>query len=509
MESVVWNNARNDNEMRQLREHPMFLNAPALSLEKSRLLDEVRWRLQSLPEHEPGLALDEIAAGIELMLEGTDWSVHELSTALREFDESAQPVIRQAVKGFLQSAALGTGRGEVLHAASTRLFGAVVEAGHAILQRQRYAPAIQPDAAAEIAARLMRAETGRLKWAHLLYGPYDDALWQQMGAVFLEAEEDGRLMLPVHLRQGRDTETSTYREYLRAVALQCSGLEQMPVELVDVADRLILHLLPALHLGAGPVEGARFFVSPILGGAPRRLVKALSAEEPAWYFSPLLADRVLGELEAMLKKGVIPSGLGDGPVAKEHIAACIRHFRRTWYDTPAARRHRRHAMDGKLSAVRGVLSFNQILSGGTSGDIATWELRDVSLSGLGALAPVSEFGMPRIGELVAVRSEDAAPWRLGMVRRIQRGDLSRAFVGIETFALEPRVVRADDGRAPMEVLLCDPLRRGAQLRVVAPAGVLRSSAPLFVAEQGSIQKLKPIGAAWRGHEFEVRTYVAV
>ena len=487
----------------------MILNASSPSLENSRLLDEVRWRLDSLPEHEPGLALDEIAAGVELMLEAGEWPLLDLVAALREFDESAQPVIRQAVRGFLQSIALGTGRGEVLLAASSRLFHAITEAGQSILQRQRYAPASHADVAAEIATRLMRAEAGRLKWAHLRYGPYDDALWHQMGAVFLEAEEDGRLMLPVRLRQGRDTETSTYREYLRAVALQCAGLEQMPVELVDVADRLILHLLPALHLGSGPIEGARFFVSPMIGGGPRRLVKALPAEEPAWYFSPLLAERVFGELEVMLKKGVVPSGLGDGPGVKERISACIRHLRRTWCDTPAARRHRRHVIGGQLTAVRGVLSFNQVLSGGGSDDLATWELRDVSVSGLGAVAPVSEFGVPRIGELIAMRSEDAAPWRLGMVRRIQRGDVSRAFVGIETFALEPRVVRADDGRAPMEVLLCDPLRRGTQLRVVAPAGALRAGAPLFVAEQGSIQKLKPVGTAWRGHEFEVRTYVAV
>lgn len=487
----------------------MFLSASSPSPETSRLLDEVRWRLASLPAHEPGLALDEIAAGIELMLEGPEWPLEQFVSALREFDESAQPVIREAAQGFLQSAALGTSRGEVLHAASGRLFRAIAQAGQVALQRQRYAGVAPQMLSAEVATRLMRAEASRLKWAHLAYGPYDGVLWRQMGAAFLEAEEDGRLTLPVRLRQSRDTETSTYREYLRAVALQCSGLDQMPAELVDVADRLILHLLPALHLGAGPVEGARFVVSPLMGNEPRRLIKALAADEPVWYFSPLLAERVLGELELMIKKGVVPGGLSVGPGAKDLVAACIRHFRRTWYDTPAARRHRRHAMSGKLAAVRGFPSFSQFISGGDPGSVATWDLRDVSVGGLGVVAPVSEFGLPRIGEMIAMRSEDAAAWRLGMVRRIQRDDISRAFVGVETFALDPRVVRADDGRAPLEVLLCDPLRRGAALRVAAPSGVLRPSVPLFVAEQGAVQKLKPLGKVWRGHEFEVRTYIAV
>lgn len=487
----------------------MFLNASNPSSASSQRLDEVRWRLDSLPANEPGLALDEIAAGVELMLDGAEWPLDQLVAALREFDESAQAVIRQAAQGFIQSSVLGSARGAVLHASSTRVFRAIALVGQSVLQRQRYSGAISSGVTAEMATRLMRAEASRLKWEHLLYGPFDRALWQQMGSVFLEAEEDGRLMLPVHLRKGRDTETSTYREYLRAVALQCSGLEQMPVELVDVADRLIQHLLPALHLGAGPVEGARFIVSPVLGGEPRRLIKAVSEDEPAWYFSPLLAERVFADLEVMLGKGVVPGGLGAGLGAKEHIAACIRHFRRTWYDTPSARRHRRHLMGGKLAAVRGFGSFSQIISGGEAVALMSWDLRDVSVGGLGAVAPVSEYGMPRIGELIAMRSEDTAAWRLGLVRRIQRDDIARAFVGVETFALEPRAVRADDGRSPLDVLLCDPLRRGANLRVAAPVGALRPSAPLFVAENGAIQKLKPLGTVWRGHEFEVRTYVAV
>lgn len=487
----------------------MFLNASNLSPESTRRLEEVRWRLDSLPANEPGLALDEIAAGIELMLDGPEWPLDQLVSALRDFDESAQAIIRQAAQGFVQSSVLGTARGAVLHAASTRAFRAIALAGRSVLQRQRYSEDASSSVAAEMATRLMRAEASRLKWEHLLYGPFDRALWQQMGSVFLEAEEDGRLMLPVHLRRDRDTETSTYREYLRAVALQCSGLEQMPVELVDVADRLIQHLLPALHLGAGPVEGARFIVSPMLGGEPRRLIKAVSEGDPAWYFSPLLAERVFAELELMLGKGVVPGGLGAGPGAKDHIAACIRHFRRTWYDTPSARRHRRHLMGGKLATVRGFGTFSQVISGGEAAALMSWDLRDVSVGGLGAVAPVSEYSMPRIGELIAMRSEDAVAWRLGLVRRIQRDDITRAFVGVETFALDPRPVKADDGRSPLDVLLCDPLRRGFHLRVAAPEGVLRPGAPLFVAEGGVIQKLKPLSSVWRGHEFEVRTYIAV
>ena len=473
------------------------------------LLQEVNWRLQALSAHEPGAALDEVASGLALMLEGGDWPLLEIVAGLGQLDESAQPHIRQALKGFLQSAALKTGRGDVLHASSARFFGAMAHTCAQVLQRDRYSTKEHGDLMAEVATRLMRASAGRLKWDHLAYGPYDATLWAQLGATFIEATEAGRLTTPVRLRAGRETETSTYREYVRAVALQCSGLDQLPVELIDVADRLIHYLLPAMHLGASPVEGARFFVSPAQGGQPRRLVRALGEDEAAWYFSPLMAERLMGELEVMLRKGVVPGALEGGPGAKERILACIRHLRRAWYDTPVSRRHRRHVMGGRIAAVRGFVALRQTLRGGAEEQFLTWALRDASVSGLGVLAPLANAGLPQIGELVGLRTDDNGDWRLGMVRRIQRDDISQAFVGVETFATSPKMVRADDGRAPVDVFLCDPLHRGGVLRVVSPFNALRAGAALFVAEQGAVQKLKPLGSVWRGSEFEVRTYLVL
>ncbi|MCB1960719.1 MAG: hypothetical protein KDE68_09410 [Rhodocyclaceae bacterium] len=472
------------------------------------LLQEVRGRLQAVSSHEPDAALDEVIAGFGAMLESGDWPLLDLVAGLGQLDESAQPHVRQALKGFLQASALKTGRGDLLYAASARFFGAMAQACAEVLQRDRSAGAPQGDLMAEVATRLIRASAGRLKWDHLAYGPYDSEVWTRLGATFVEAAESGRLTTLVRLRAGRETETSTYREYVRAVALQCSGLDQLPVELIDVADRLIHYLLPAMHLSASPVEGARFYVSPANGGQPRRIVRALGADEAAWYFSPLMAERVMSELEAMLRKGVVPGALEGGPGTKERILACIRHFRRAWYDIPVSRRHRRHPMDGQIAAVRGFVSLRQMLCG-AGAQTLDWALRDASVSGLGMVAPLVNSSLPRIGELVGLKTDENAGWRLGMVRRIQRDDVSQAFVGVETFASSPKMVRADDGRAPIDVLLCDPLHRGGVLRVVAPFHALRSGTALFVAEQGAVQKLKPLGSVWRGSEFEVRTYLVL
>lgn len=500
---------KNDKTFALMTSRPMFLSTSNPSASHVKLLDDVRWRLQGVQANEPSVALDELTSALAAVIEDETWALEDVVEGLAQLDESAQSHIRQAFKAFMQSVALNTGRRDVLHAACMRYFDALGQACTRVLDRSRYTVNAPDALVVEVATRLMRTNAARLKWDHLVYGPYDGAMWHQMGAIYLDAVEASRIETPVRLRLGRDTETSIHQEYLRAVALKCAGLDQLPVELIDVVDRLVRYLLPAMHLGATPVEGARFFVSPMLGSEPRRLIRTGDNYESIWYFSPLMAEQPLAELESLLRKGVVPGGLEGGAGAKERIMATIRHLRRIWYDTPISRRHRRHAMDGRIDAVRGFAALRQALKMGGDVPPSTWDLRDASVSGLGVLAPLADLGIPRIGELVGVRTDSGSEWRLGMIRRIQRDDFNRALLGLETFASAPRIVRADDGRAPVDVLLCDPLHRGGQLRVVAPINVLRAGSALYVAENGVVQKLKPLSAIWRGNEFEVRTYLAL
>ena len=471
-------------------------------------LVDLRARLQLLPSNDPVAALADLAVLLETLREASSTALPDVASALSLIDEAAQPPLRHALKGFLQAAALKSGRGEILRTASVRHFKQLSDACRHALQQGRYDHADQPLLLAEMATRALRAQAGHLKWDHLVYGPYDDTLWRRAGAILLEAIEERRHDLPVRLRQGRDTETSTLREMARVLALHCSGLNQLPIELIDIADRIIHYLLPTLHIGPTLSEGTRFYWVPADGAAPLRIVRGEADVPGAWFFSPRQADSAMTELESMLHKGMVP-GILDGSVgARERALACIRHLRRAWCDAPVSRRHRRHAMGGRIAAIKGFVALRRALKDGGL-DAERWDLRDASVNGMGVVAPSVESELPKIGDLVAVRPDENGAWRLGMVRRVARDDDLSAFVGLETFASAPRMVRADDGRAPVDILLCDPLHRGGILRVISPTNSLREGAPLFVAENGAIQKLKPLGAPWRGSEFEVRTYLVL
>ncbi len=486
---------------------PMLLTSTENAGNLPAVLREMREHLKGVPANDPLMALSAVREALDAIVLAKDMALQTQARAVAELDEAAQAPLRGIFKGFLQAVALRSPRGDVLRTAATGHFSEISSACQLVLDRGRYAMKSQPETLAEIAARLIRAETNRLKWQHMVYGPFDEGLWLRTGRVFLESVEEARYQVPVTLRFGRETATSVVKEMTRAVALQCAGLNQLPPDLIDVTDRLIHYILPVLHLSSSLVEGARYYWEPSLGKPPLRIVRA-ELIPGAWYFSAQNADGALSELEAMLHKGVVPGVLDVGPGSRDRLFASIRHLRRCWCDAPVKRRYRRHVMAGPVKGVRGFLGLQRALRG-VGETIEEWELHDASVGGMAVMAPVDGSAMPRIGDLMAVRSEDASEWRLGMVRRLSRGDGSSAFVGLETFATAPKSVRADDGRSPVEILLCDPMRRGAILRVVAPLNALRPGVPLFVADAGAIQKLKPLGSNWRGSEFEVRTYLVL
>ncbi len=323
----------------------------------------------------------------------------------------------------------------------------------------------------------------------------DPDVWALLGQLFVDSSDADSV-------QASADDGGVVREYLRALAYQSAALDQLQqVGAVGVC-RLVDLVLPFFSVRRGDAHGALYVVNPPDSPTPVRLSRSFAA--PGWYFHPVGAAEFLAELHGQLIRGVLP------PVLAGHDPRLLRdaalHLRRHWSARPPVRRFKRHIVDGQLLVVRGYVNVKGLFE--ARGEVANraWLITDLSRGGVGALIYREETQpVPEAGELLAFRPKDGVSWHLGVVRRVRfaKGD---AEVGIETLSVRPELVRVDDGRVPVELFFCDPVQRGEAVRVIAPVGVLREGAPLFVNAEGRVSKLKQLEGSMAGQGFELRAY---
>ncbi len=392
--------------------------------------------------------------------------------------------------------------------AARDIFGALLDAYRQSLPELESAAgeAGADPALGECRGRLVRAGAQRVKWERCAGGPAHPALWRWLGAVFEHPDAiDPVASTPVSPTKRLST---IEREYVRAVAYYSAAPEHLSLPVLGAVDRLIDFALPMLLLQGGASQGAGYWISPELGAAPRRILRA---SEPATGNPPLrLLTRVavgaLHELAVQLQQGVAPARLDLRALDHDTLVTALHHLLRNWSDTPPVRRYRRHVLGGKLTAVRGIEDLRQLFTGESVSHLAEWEFRDASRGGIGATLRTGMAAPLAVGELVGILPHDGDTWQLGVVRRAwQEGDAVTR-VGLEALSLRPVLASADDGLVRTDVLLCDPLLRGEAVRIAAPANTLRPGVPVFLTANGSIQKLKPLDAALAGEGFELRVY---
>lgn len=409
----------------------------------------------------------------------------------------AQPLIRQLghddVRQFL-------GQGRDLFGLFLDAFGAcLVEADSSSLGRPMW------HRADDCRVRMARAAADRVIWERFAGGPAHPNLWRWLGSLFDSSVRGRKASAVAMFGPVGHCATSVEREFLRALAAQSAALELATPSLILPIGRLLNFVLPMLRFDASPFTGALFSVAPGDGTAPRRLVGAV-AGEGVWYFAPGLAVGSLIEVEARIPAGDVPARLSCGEPAEMSLRSAISHLVRHWSAAPPVRRHRRHLLEGKLTAVRGLAQLKAVLSGQSGAKEMVWSLRDVSRGGLGAYAPPGAAGDVRVGDLVAFRAVTGAGWQIALVRRSWAGTPNERIVGLETISQRPMRATVDDGRIRTEVVLCDPVLRGEAVRLASERGAIAPDVPLFLTDVGGIQKLKPLEATMTGEGFELRVY---
>ena len=361
----------------------------------------------------------------------------------------------------------------------------------------------------ELMVRRLRTAGHMLKWRSLAYfGPEPD-FWNDVIGIGRLAWDEGISSRQIRLRRDRAAQTSIDRELAKIVALGCAGLDQLRPDAIDIADRVLKYAAPALRLSRTCGEGARFVLPLAPSGAPRRVPEHGDAGVDGIYLWPGEAVGALEELASVVAKGLVPAVLASGPEAREQVLSVVHHLVRQWSGPRRMRRHRRHPMEG---GVRALLGFQQLKSNlamqAESRHLADgWGMLDASRNGIGIRVPAKDCDRMVVGDMLGVQARDGETWHVGIVRRIIRSEDGEGIVGIETIASAVTAASIDNGRALAEVLLCDPVHRGAGLRVAQELSVVDSGiGEVFLTQDGRICKLKRLGTLVRGSGYELTSY---
>lgn len=452
--------------------------------------------------------LDAAASAVELCAGEISQTGAAALVRLTTLDELAQPHLRRLTHELIDRHAERKTEVPGSWAPGDRFLSALFDAYRAAFEQIEGAR-MQRGVRIELLVRRIRNAGNLLKWQALSYYQADSALWEDMLGAYLLGRDEGILSRQVTLRAGRNAVTSLEREFARALALGCASLDQLALDGIDIADRVVRYVMPTLVYSESCSQGAAYVLPFRSGERPRRLRPGAKETESGIYFDPTSALELLGELNSVMLKGLVPAALAAGACARERVLAAVHHLRRAWAGVPFARRYRRHPLAGRLRALLGFHDLALELSAQFEGEetAEAWDMFDVSRNGIGILVPAEDCGRIMVGDLIGVQGEDGGTWHIGVVRRIVRSRDGAGIVGMESITRCAVAASMDDGRAPSEAIVFDPVRRGGAIRLAhAASGSAASSEAIFLSQGGRICKLRRLSTVVRGADFEVSSY---
>jgi len=485
----------------------LFAAKPGHQLADAR---ELRRLLDELPALEPAAALERADAQLDSLV----------VTEHLKLDHRFGLIVQIDIAMLAQATRLGReylGAVDLNRVAEFKLWGqnhgywsrlAAAYAG--VLRRYRddgrAGEALKP-VLAQACARLLRACGSQLKWQQFRYGPPADDIWVAAGAAWLTACDAGLERKSVPFGASAPA-SSVEAEYLRLLLFQASSMDNLlPVE-IEIAERLIGHLVPFFKLTEQVHPFNVYWVDPAKPLPPTRLAKLPEITPTLRFFATRTAIDALNGVRLKIEStGVLPAEINfGGQYAPRAVLAVCEHLAECWAPVPPMRGHPRRKVKSWLTVINGFERICRRLVGqeaNAAGD-ESWVAEDVSLNGIGASVNLIGKEWLKVGGLVGMQPEGGGNWLVGIVRRIVRESESLANVGLETLSKNARVTAADSGGRRIEVLVLDPLAKNSEVRVVMADIAWDARIPLVL--DGVAARLDPVGQADAGASYVVGRY---
>jgi hypothetical protein len=243
-------------------------------------------------------AVDEVVGWFESLKHAEDFRLDHLFDVLRQLDDAAQPHLRRLARDYLHSPHLSTVERQRLWTRSCTYLSEVATVYSLCIERARLDPKGRGSVAFKVSlpllnTRLQAACCARLKWLAYRYEPPGEELWRCLGETYLAAEAAGHAQKSLQLYPAQLGLSSVAQQYLHALVFFTSSVDGLMPLQVEMADRLIAHFLSGFVFSADCRPDSVYWVDAASGGAPARLARKASREQPrpAFLFGRPGADR--------------------------------------------------------------------------------------------------------------------------------------------------------------------------------------------------------------------------
>ena len=260
----------------------------------------------------------------------------------------------------------------------------------------------------------MRALTLMLRWNLLRYASVEPAVWSRMSALYAFAERERFLSERFKVYRDMQGDSTVRREYLRALILSVSGIENLLPASQVVAERVIASVADFFLLHRRPAEGCHFGVDLLAARPPYRVGEGMSPTRTVRFFGPgdagMMVDRLL---QRTAETGVVPEELKlVGEFHPGTVHEVLQHLSRQWGAHPPSRSEMRQRVLSTLNVAHGldlVLRAVSADQGSSELDEITeaWTVEDESSGGFGAALPARDGDWLAVGHARRIEADVA------------------------------------------------------------------------------------------------------
>lgn len=417
--------------------------------------------IDELPAENPALALEELTHWLVDLSNEADIDLQARVTRLARIDKSAQAHEHALRRQYTLASRMNRAVETRIWNASVNFLEATISVHVRCAAKLSHKGEQYNHHLAIVIMRAMRRLDLYAHWLHLRYSPIPETLWGQLYFLIKLAEDRGVLQTPVTLSTSAQLHTTVAQEMLRLLMMSVAAPEHLTKTQIDLAHVLTRNLAGTFCWGQLPPSAAVFRLDFSQPGTPVQHGKKPDNGLQSRRFGSTEAVRALVVGQMQLERGEIPATLGTidfDKYAQVDLLIVMGHLAQCWSKLDARndlqllnKRHTErsqvydrisvvHSFDLLCASLLQALHPTAELASSThDAEPESWVVENISEMGYGVSVASQKDDWMQSNAIIGIQ-HDAAPWQIGVIRRVVSEPKECMQAGIQILSNKPSAV---------------------------------------------------------------------